>query len=129
MWTGDFSEQKAMSSRLGTLTGLRSLLLVGFMFTMACGLENPLNKEAKYLGEWQEIGKSEAWMRGTLKIYKAGETCIVETHFPYGGDHKFPATVRDGQLKISGPIGEESVAYVETTDHLLFGGNEFERKK
>jgi hypothetical protein len=79
-------------------------------------------KEAKFLGEWQGI--PDEW--NTIKIYKTGDTYLVETHFPNQSVHKYPATFRDGQLKIS---GDTSVAYLDTTGHILLSGGEYERKK
>ena len=83
------------------------------------------SKEAKYFGVWQIIAE---YNHSAFRIYKAGDTYIVETHFDNQGVKKFPGTFKDGQLKISTGLGESSIVYLDATDHLLAFSREYQRK-
>jgi hypothetical protein len=96
------------------------LLFVCIVLTLACGVRD----EAKYVGEWQDIQRESF----TFRIYKTGDTYIMESNFPGRGVEKYPAVFRDGQLKVAHPMGETPVVHIEATDHLLYGGDEYKRK-
>jgi hypothetical protein len=106
--------------------GLTALvfLLVSLLLPVACGRQGGPSQQANFVGDWRRLGTSYTG----LKIYKTGDTYIVEINANGEGQiSKYPAIVRDGQLKLSGPRGETPLVYVASTGHILLDGSEYER--
>jgi len=118
------------------------LILVGIAaLTVACERAG-----AKYIGDWQ---KTDEYFKDVISISKEGDNTylVVTQRFhrieyvqgrkvptqwvpePEQGKTTHSATLHDGQLKISSGFGDVSIAYIESTQHLLFQGAEYERAK
>jgi hypothetical protein len=111
--------------RFRTAIVLFSLAFVCLLFMAACDVV----KENKYVGEWQEVGHPDGML---MRIEKSGDTYIIDVVYgisaPSKAAEKLSAIYRDGQLRASGPFeGDVAIAYIESSDHLLVAGKEYER--
>ena len=108
-------------------TTLFAVVIAG-TFAVGCGKDSPANEQASssssstaspYVGTWVNVANS----RDVLSIAAEGQAFVVQDE----NRKKFVGTLRDGVLRVSGPIRGINILHVKSTDRLVADGDEYRR--
>jgi hypothetical protein len=96
------------------------------IFTFAIFLFSCSNSTDNFSGEWYSVKSPH---RKPVKIIKFGADYKVSRYDNNNERYKeLTAIESDGKLKVSEVMGESIIVYDNNTHHILFNGDEWERR-
>ena len=79
----------------------------------------PVLSNDPYLGTWKSVGPAKQ----ELTIQPEGDAYVIS----FGDGKKFAGTKTNGVLRMSATSGMVDILYVQSSDHLVAGGDEYKR--